>query len=524
MGEDETIDFESLKQTLVFWNMDDYPIPVDTTDDLGPVFGDISKALYLMGFRLGFMDVLLYSEQHNYDKTFADIIQPCLPQGRSYSGCVYKVPDITLHMILHASYIGPGPVNFFVIAKPQRELLRVLQCLKLRRHNVLLLKPPPPDEECLFSVDSLLNYARLLGGGKPIYNPLQGYMDEFDSSLEKYIEIKEDVSKTVDFSERIPTVKGPRTAVFWDAVDCPFPPSSSPDAIYHSISSALVEREFSDNITIWAYLDDDDNKKGSWLGGDKTWASRIYFLPGGDKASRRIRMINDIHLWMRDSPQKSTSYEASLVLFSDQFKDDDVYYRDMLQQLGNMRYYVLLVTPALDINKPETPEWPGLLLDRGAYFFDQVKSQIYQGPDDAAAEEETPPIMSDMDYSLLCPFGDQTSESSEDEDSPFWPPRTDDMLIDAGQSSAEQETPVYRWDPFTLMYKLESLFPKEEHEAEEDTPDKLATHGTCRLETNTEDIKKPESPKLPGRQIDGGSGWGSSEEPCPKRHKAEENT
>ena len=80
-------------------------------------------------------------------------------------------------------------------------------------------------------------------------------------------------------SERIPTVRGPRTAVFWDAVDCPFPPSSSPDAIYHSISSALVEREFSDNITIWAYLDDDDDKKGSWLGGDKTWASRIYFLP-----------------------------------------------------------------------------------------------------------------------------------------------------------------------------------------------------------------------------------------------------
>lgn len=107
-------------------------------------------------------------------------------------------------MIRHALYLGPGPVNFFVIAKPQRELLRVLQCLKLRRHNVLLVKPPPPDEECLFSVDSLLKYARLLGGGKPRYNPLQGYMDEFDSSLEKYIEIKEDVSKTVDFSGKTP--------------------------------------------------------------------------------------------------------------------------------------------------------------------------------------------------------------------------------------------------------------------------------------------------------------------------------
>ncbi|CAF1878581.1 unnamed protein product [Brassica napus] len=66
----------------------------------------------LMGFRDGFMDVILYSEQHNYDKK----------RGRyseSYSGLVFKVPDITLHMIYMASYIGPGPVNFFVIAKPQ---------------------------------------------------------------------------------------------------------------------------------------------------------------------------------------------------------------------------------------------------------------------------------------------------------------------------------------------------------------------------------------------------------------------
>ncbi|KAL0680530.1 hypothetical protein Bca4012_047377 [Brassica carinata] len=70
MGEDETIDFESRRKTLVFcfWNMDDYPIPVDNTDDLGPIFCDILKALDLMGFRDGFMDVILYSEQHNYDK------------------------------------------------------------------------------------------------------------------------------------------------------------------------------------------------------------------------------------------------------------------------------------------------------------------------------------------------------------------------------------------------------------------------------------------------------------------------
>ncbi|KAG2310227.1 hypothetical protein Bca52824_021784 [Brassica carinata] len=296
MGEDKIVDFESLKQTLVFWNMDDYPIPVYNTDGLGPIFCDILKALDLMGFRDGFMDVILYSEQHNYDKKEADIIHPCLPKGESYTGRVFKVPDITLHMIRHASCIGPGPVNFLVIAKPKRELDRVLQCLKSRRHNVLLVEPPLPDEEFLFTVDSLLENTRLLGGGKPRFNPLHRRTYEYDISIDKYLEIKEDASKTVDFSERIPTVKGERTAVFWDAVDCPFPPSSTSDEIYHSIASFLVEREFSDKITIWAYLDDD--KKGSWrdvlLGGDKTWASRIYFLPAGDKASRRIRMLNDI--------------------------------------------------------------------------------------------------------------------------------------------------------------------------------------------------------------------------------------
>ncbi|KAL0874902.1 hypothetical protein Bca101_024607 [Brassica carinata] len=381
MGEDDTVGFESLKQTLVFWNIDDYPIPVDTTDELDAIFGDILKALHLMGFRRGYMDVNLYSEQLNSDEKETGIIKG-LPQGKSYAAFSYKMPDITLHMIRQASNIGPGPVNFLVIAKPKRELDRVLQCLKSRRHNVLLLKPPPPDEEFLFSLDSLLENARFLGGGKPRFKELYAsYASEYDISFENYVEIKEDLSKTVDFSERIPTVKGERTAVFWDAVDCPFPPSSTPDEIYHSIKSALVEREFSDKITIWAYLDDD--KKGSWrdalLGVEKTWVSRIYFLPGGDKASRRIRMLNDIYLWVRDSPRSMTPYEQSLVLFADQFKYAG-YYTDMLQQLNDMRYDLLLVTPTLDINNPESPEWPGLLIDRGAACFDDQTFKISEEP------------------------------------------------------------------------------------------------------------------------------------------------
>ncbi|CAH8319934.1 unnamed protein product [Eruca vesicaria subsp. sativa] len=377
MGEDNIIDFVSLKQTLVFWNIDDYPIPVDATDALDPVFADILKALDLMGFRYGYMDVNLYSEKLNCDKKEDEIING-LVQGVSYSAFAYKVPAITLYMIRLASMIGPGPVNICVIAKPKRELHRVLQCLKSRRHNVVLVvPPPPPDEEFLFSVDFLLENSRLLGGGKPRFKDFYRHcMYEYDMSAEKYVEIKEDVSKTVDFSERIPTVKGARTAVFWDAVACPFPLGSTPDEIYNSISSALVAREFSDNITIWAYLDDDDKRL---LGGDKTWLSRIHFLPGGDKASRRVRMLNDIYLWKRDSPPLVRHYEASLLIFSDQF-NDDAYYTDMLQNLANMHYDLLLVTPTLDINKPECPEWPLLLLDRGAHLFDDETSRISQQP------------------------------------------------------------------------------------------------------------------------------------------------
>uniref|UniRef100_A0A0D3B8W9 Uncharacterized protein n=1 Tax=Brassica oleracea var. oleracea TaxID=109376 RepID=A0A0D3B8W9_BRAOL len=104
-------------------------------------------------------------------------------------------------------------------------------------------------------------------------------------------------------------------------------------------------------------------------GGNQEWASRIYFLPGGDnKASRRrIRMANDITFWARDS-SPCKRFKSSLILFSDQFKDD-AEYTEMLQNLvvcGSC--YILSVIPTLDINKPESPEWPGLLIDGGGYW------------------------------------------------------------------------------------------------------------------------------------------------------------
>ncbi|KAL0823012.1 hypothetical protein Bca101_046689 [Brassica carinata] len=332
--EGKIIDFESGRQTLLFWNMDDYPIPVGTSDDLGAVSSNMFEALHQMGFR-GYMRMQVYSEQQreSYDK------------------------DWWMKSLIR-------PSNVALIAKPNGELLRVLRCLKSRGHDVLVIDTPPCCPP-LFSVESLLEHARLLDGAKPRFKALLSdymYLDDID---EKDVEIQEDLSKTVDFSERIPTVKGIRTAVFWDAVDCPFPLSSSPDEIYHSISSALVERGSSDKITIWAYLDDDDKKVS--LGGNKEWASRIHFLPGGD--SRRNRMLNDIYLWVRDSPRSNRrSCDTNLLIFSDQFHDD-AYFTDMLQQLSKKVYRLLLVTPTQDINEPASPAWPGLLIDEGAYCF-----------------------------------------------------------------------------------------------------------------------------------------------------------
>ncbi|CAN6838336.1 unnamed protein product [Brassica oleracea] len=367
MGEEgKIIDFESGRLTLLFWNMDDYPIPVGTSDDLGAVSSNMFEALHQMGFR-GYMRMQVYSEQQreSYDKDWwMKSLISYVPKCKSYSADFYKLPDITLDIISLTSSVGPGPSNVALIAKPNGELLRVLRCLKSRGHDVLVIDTPPCCPP-LFSVESLLEHARLLDGAKPRFKALLSdymYLDDID---EKDVEIQEDLSKTVDFSERIPTVKGIRTAVFWDAVDCPFPLSSSPDEIYHSISSALVERGSSDKITIWAYLDDDDKKVS--LGGNKEWASRIHFLPGGD--SRRNRMLNDIYLWVRDSPRSNRrSCDTNLLIFSDQFHDD-AYFTDMLQQLSKKVYRLLLVTPTQDINEPASPAWPGLLIDEGAYCF-----------------------------------------------------------------------------------------------------------------------------------------------------------
>ncbi|CAH8327138.1 unnamed protein product [Eruca vesicaria subsp. sativa] len=324
--------------SMLFWNMDDYPIPAaggGVEDGLGFIRNNIVEVGHRMGFH-GFMEIWVYC---------------------SRTGVNNPSPlDMTCYLVHHAlSVYGPyGPPDLVVIAKPVKELDRVLECLRLRGHPILLIDPTAiTGGGSFFSVESLLGCTQFLTADQ--------YLKDLSSS-----HLENDTSKILDFFEPIRPVKENRTGVFWDAEDFSFPPFSTPDEIFARIESALVERGLIYKLTIWVYLDDD--KKGTCGGGKKEWASRIYFLPGGDKASRRIRMANDIYFWAKDDSE-NISFEGISILFSDQFKDDAEYSEssDMLQNLvacGTCR--ILSVSPMDIINKPEeSPEWPGLLIDIG---------------------------------------------------------------------------------------------------------------------------------------------------------------
>ena len=84
----------------------------------------------------------------------------------------------------------------------------------------------------------------------------------------------------------------------------------------------------------------------------------------GDKASRRIRMTNDICFWAHESSRQPVL--ESLFIVSDQFRGD-LYYVELLHNLVPACLHLFCITPTQDINKPESPEWPELFFDKGAY-------------------------------------------------------------------------------------------------------------------------------------------------------------
>ncbi|KAF2596277.1 hypothetical protein F2Q68_00007086 [Brassica cretica] len=120
---------------------------------------------------------------------------------------------------------------------------------------------------------------------------------------------------------------------------------------------ALLKKGTNDNITIWAYVDE-----RSWRDkclGNKTWDSRIYFLPAGD---RRVRMLNDMFLQSRDAPLHHCL--GLLILVSNHFSGDP-FYMELFEDMEHQNYHPFLIIPREHSNISESPdEWPQSLFNR----------------------------------------------------------------------------------------------------------------------------------------------------------------
>ncbi|ESQ43678.1 hypothetical protein EUTSA_v10014127mg [Eutrema salsugineum] len=261
------------------------------------------------------------------------------------------------------------PINFFLIAKQNTdsELYRVQRCLHSRKHHVLVLvdddTAASQESSPLLSVQSLVARTQFFGGVKPprLTEKLPQSIDSDDVYSEMTME---------DFYKRITVtpVNGNKAAFFWDLSVCPFPDCSDPDMIYGKIKKAIVDRGCVGELSIWAYVDDRNGSSscsGNCLS-NKTWKSRIYFLPGG--ASILNRMLNDIHLWALDSPRDEPEpHSANLVVVSDKVREN-VLFSFITKTFHDADFHVLLATPSQGGNNTEDPDWPGLLIDEGLTF------------------------------------------------------------------------------------------------------------------------------------------------------------
>ncbi|KAG2279216.1 hypothetical protein Bca52824_050436 [Brassica carinata] len=303
---------------------DDYPVPNDT--NLTPIRSNFKEALHLMGFH-GNCEIHLLCKQRIYhsevkSKTDRLVYLP-EAEGTDDYNKLRDAIDITYYILMSLEHSGPGHFTAAVLSKnPTEELLRVLGCLNSRGHKSLLLEPPPYGE-CCFSVDSLTENERLVGGGRG------GSTVSYDLTPEDLRELREDAF-------------GPRS-YFLDVKEGE--DDSHP-------STEMVD--FSD----YEFL---KRKK-------KTWVSNIHFLPGDNDASkRRIRMLNDMQLLSRDSPVRPPD-DVVLILVSDHFMGDYTYFEVFISNMENRYYYPVLVVPSeqSEESKQSDDPWPGLLMD-GAY-------------------------------------------------------------------------------------------------------------------------------------------------------------
>ncbi|CAH8263702.1 unnamed protein product [Arabidopsis lyrata] len=167
MGEDlSKIEYASKDETVVFWNLEDYPIPRGA--NLGVIYPNIELALHKMGFH-GPLSIMAFGKNlyHDVDAlSMANIAyDPEVSPGDD--SCVWRMIG-EIVSFLAVSF----PMNYMVIAKQHPELYRVLHSMKSRNQIVLLLQPPgdTAQQDTLFpSVESVVDCTKVFGGGKPIH-------------------------------------------------------------------------------------------------------------------------------------------------------------------------------------------------------------------------------------------------------------------------------------------------------------------------------------------------------------------
>ncbi|CAL9235922.1 unnamed protein product [Arabidopsis halleri] len=357
----------SVSYTCVFWNIDDYPIPDDINPDL--IYSNIKSALEGMGYRCSDLEIFAYGEKIKE----ATELNELYDAGIKYSN--HKVPDTEmLRDIVYCSINHKSSSNLMVISKSlteDTESIRVLRALKSRGFNVLLVQPQSESHssEQLFHYPDLLRCSTYLLDG-------QKAMDQTPSP-DVFTSPSCSRSNFQDFSEPTTSVLGgPKTGVFWDVNECPFPNDLDPEAISKRIICNLKDLDVSTDISIWAYADkipfSDDIL-------DKFDKSRIYFVPQvpRDKTARVVRMVHDIDLWELDSPLADSDSPPNVIVISNDINTQgDISFYRCLRSMHARDYCAFLVQPK-DIAQEslKTQEWPRWIL-AGIVSFSQMRYPV----------------------------------------------------------------------------------------------------------------------------------------------------
>ncbi|CAL9235840.1 unnamed protein product [Arabidopsis halleri] len=355
-----------------------------------------------MGFGGSFVGIEAYGEDEIPEALDEKLIEDGMIMYNPKGSVNLMIEDITN---IECNY-SDKPHNLMVISKKipeDNESMRVLSALKSRGRNVLLVQPDDKaaSEKLFLTPESISDCTRYLNGEKPIdeivdytssctswetdtdyytdtekveSNVLLVHDTDTDKEEESNVllvqphdeaaseKLFHTSSSVSDYTRPITHVDGRKTGVFWDVDDSPLPNDLDPQSIYQKIKTALEEKEYLGEITIWAYADkitlSDDLM-------DEYRKAKIYFLPGGDKNARFYRMIHDIQLWEIDTLPLRYSTESNVIVISNNIPGD-IDFIECLKCSASRGYNNLLVQPNESApEKPETSEWPRYLLHGG---------------------------------------------------------------------------------------------------------------------------------------------------------------